>query len=99
MKLTRRRIKNILVVILLTTFMTWFFYAHENLPKPIRAATALLETPVAIASGLSYYCKLGLPVYDTFWAVILTNLIFSVILVYLADKFFYRKNKRQKKIK
>jgi hypothetical protein len=99
MKLTSRQIKNILMVVSLTTFLTWFFYAHENLPKPIRAATAILETPVAITSGLSYYCKLGIPVYDTSWAVILTNLIFSVILVYLADKFFYRKNKRQKTIK
>ena len=61
MKLTSRQIKNILVVVLLTTFLTWFFYAHENLPKPIRAGTSLLETPVAIASGLSYYCKLGIP--------------------------------------
>ena len=42
---------------LLTTFLTWFFYAHETLPKPIRAATAIIETPVAIASGLSYYLK------------------------------------------
>lgn len=84
------------MVILLTTFLTWFFYAHENLPKPIRAATALLETPVAIASGLSYYSKLGIDVYETPWAVILTNLIFSVIIVYLADKFINRKKTKSK---
>lgn len=91
MKLTSRRIKNILVVVLLTTFLTCFFYTHENLPKPIRAVTAIIETPVAIASGLSYYCKLGIEVYETPWAVILTNLIFSVLFVYLIGKIINRK--------
>ncbi len=62
MSLSKRHIKIIASVILLTTFLTWFFYAHETLPKPIRAATALIETPVAIASGLSYYLKLGIDV-------------------------------------
>lgn len=96
MNITSRQIKKISAVVLLTTFLTWFFYAHETLPKPIRAATALIETPVAIASGLSYYCKLGIPVYKTPWAVILSNIIFSVLLVYLADKFFYRKKQTTK---
>jgi hypothetical protein len=96
MTFTKRHIKTALVVVILPTFLTWFFYAHENLPKPIRAATALLETPVAIASGLSYYCKLEIPVYETPWAVILTNLIFSFILVYFADKFFNRKKQTTK---
>ena len=56
------------------------------LPKPIQAATALIETPVAIASGLSHYLKLGVDVYETPWAIILTNLIFSVGLFVLLDK-------------
>ena len=98
MNISSRQIISISVIVLLTTFLTWFFYAHETLPKPMREVTALIETPVAIASGLSYYLNLGVPVYETPWAVILTNLIFSVIFVYLADKFFYRKNNRQKNI-
>ena len=93
MKITRRQIKFISAVVLLTTFLTWFFYAHETLPKPIRAATALIETPVAIASGLSYYLKLGIPVYDTPWAIILSNLLCSVLVIYLADKIFNRRKK------
>lgn len=90
MKLSSRQIKNISVVILTTTFLTWFFYYHENLPKPIRAVTAILETPVAISSGISFYCNLGIPVFETPWAVILTNLIFSFLMVYLAGKSFHR---------
>lgn len=91
MKITSRKIKNISSVVLLTTFLTCFFYAHETLPKPIRAATALIETPVAIASGLSYYLKLGVDVYEKPWAVILTNFLFSVVMVFLVDKFFKRR--------
>jgi hypothetical protein len=96
MGLSKRHIYFIVTVVLLTTFLTWFFYAHETLPKSIRAATALIETPVAIASGLSYYCKLGIDVYETPWAVILTNLIFSVLLVYLTGKFLNRKQQTTK---
>ncbi|MFZ1851810.1 MAG: hypothetical protein WAU15_06170 [Nitrosomonas sp.] len=96
MNIKTRHIKTFLAVVLLTTFLTWFFYAHETLPKPIRAATAIIETPVAIASGFSYYCKLGIDVYETPWAVILTNFIFSVLLVYLTGKFLNRKQQTTK---
>ena len=91
MKIARRQIKFISAVVLLTTFLTWFFYAHEMLPKPIRAATALIETPVAIAAGLSYYLKIGTPVYETPWAIILSNLTFSILFNYLVYKLFYRR--------
>lgn len=91
----KRPIKIISFVVLLTTFLTWFFYAHESLPKPIRAATALIETPVAIASGLSHYLKLGMDVYETPWAVIITNVIFSVTIVLVIDKFFIKRNQKQ----
>jgi ABC-type multidrug transport system permease subunit len=87
MNLTKRHTKIISAVVLLTSFLTCFFYAHETLPKPIRAATALIETPAALASGLSHYLKLGVDVYETPWAVILTNLVFSVAMVLLVDKF------------
>jgi hypothetical protein len=63
----------------------------------MRAITAIIETPVAIASGLSYFLKLGIEVYETLWAVILSNLIFSAFLILLADK-FYKKTKTKKNI-
>lgn len=91
MTITRRHIKLISAVALLTILLTWFFYAHETFPKPLRAATALVGTPVAVASGLSYYLNLGIPVYDTPWAVILSNLTFSVLLAFLADKLFTKR--------
>jgi hypothetical protein len=86
MHITNRHVKIISSIVLLTTFLTWFFYAHESLPKPIRAATAFIETPVAIASGLSYYLKLGIPVYESVAAIIISNFISSVILVIIVDK-------------
>jgi len=85
--ISKRHIKIIAVVLLLTTFLSWFFYAHERLPKPIRAATAIVETPVAIASGLSYYLKLGIPVYESPTAIIISNFITSVFLVIIVIKF------------
>ena len=97
MSITKRHIKFIAGVLLLTTFLSWFFYAHERLPKPIRAATAIIETPVAIASGLSYYLKLGIDVYETPLAVILTNLLFSFLIVLLVEKILLRR--KLKKIK
>ena len=87
MNISKRHIKIIAVVLLLTTFLTWFFYAHETLPKPIRAATAIVETPVAIASGLSYYLKLGISVYESPTAIIISNFITSVFLVIIVRKF------------
>jgi len=95
--ITKRHIKIIAGVLLLTTFLSWFFYAHERLPKPIRAATAIIETPVAIASGLSYYLKLEIDVYETPLAVILTNLLFSFLIVLLVEKILLRR--KLKKIK
>ncbi|MBK9737575.1 MAG: hypothetical protein IPO92_22505 [Saprospiraceae bacterium] len=94
MTITGRRIKIILLVVLLTTFLTWFFYAHETLPKPLRAATALIETPVAIVSGLSHYLNLGVDVYYTPWVIILTNFLFSVVMIFGVDEIF--KRRRQK---
>ncbi len=90
MSISKNYIKAFAAVVLLTTFLSWFFYAHETLPKPIRAATALMETPVAIASGLSHYLKLGVDVYETPWAVIISNFIASVLVVTLVDKLLGR---------
>lgn len=76
-----------IIIILLTTILTGFFYWHETFPKPIRAMTALLGTPTAIASGLSYYLNMGIPVYDTPIAVIFSNLIASIIIIFIGAKF------------
>jgi hypothetical protein len=86
--ITKRHSKFIALVVILTTFLSCFFYAHEFLPKPIRAATALIETPVAIASGLSHYLNLGVAVYETPWSVILSNLLFSIALPFFINNFF-----------
>jgi hypothetical protein len=88
---TKINIKIFSAIVLLTSLLTWFFYEHEKLPKPLRAFTALLETPVAIASGISYYLKLGIPVYESFCAVLITNFIFSALIVVLVSKFFHRR--------
>ena len=84
------------IILLLTGLLTAFYYVHETFPKPIRAATALLGTPTAIASGLSYYLKLGIPVYDTPIAVIFSNLIASIMIVILGNTFlkWHRKRKQ-----
>jgi hypothetical protein len=95
--MTKKSIIKLAAIIGLTAFLTWFFYIHESLPKGLRAATALFETPVAIASGLSHYLNLGIPVYETPWAILLINLVFSVIVVLLVDKLIEnRKSKRTK---
>jgi uncharacterized membrane protein YfcA len=95
MGLSKRHIYFIVSVVLLTTFLTWFFYAHETLPKPIRAATALIETPVAIASGLSHYLNLGVDVYEFAIAIIISNFIASILMVFLGNKVLnWRPNKK-----
>lgn len=97
MKISKGKFKIISAVVLLTTILTIFYYVHESFPKSIRAATAIIGTPTAIVSGLSYYLNLGIPVYETPWAVVLSNFIFSVLIILLIDKiFFRRKNKSMK---
>jgi hypothetical protein len=96
MSISKEHIKVFAAVVLLTTFLSWFFYAHETLPKPIRAATALIETPVAVASGLSHYLKLGVVVYETPWAVILTNLLFSLVVILLINRYFIHRRREAK---
>ena len=91
MKITKRHLKIISAIVLLTIFLTWFFYAHESLPKPIRAATAFIETPVAIASGFSHYLELGIDVYETPMVIFLCNLIFSVLLILLTSKLLIKR--------
>ncbi len=83
------------IILLLTGLLTAFFYVHETFPKPIRAATALLGTPTAIASGLCYYLKVDIPVYDTPIAVVFSNLIASIMIVILGDTFLNWRRKRK----
>jgi hypothetical protein len=74
-------IRPFIAVLFLTVVLTAFFYLHESFPKPLRAITAIFGTPTAIASGISHYLDFGIPVYDTPIAVILANLLASVIIV------------------
>ncbi len=92
MNFSSKGFKFIFFVLLLTGFLTWFFFVHENLPKPLRALSALIETPVAIASGISHYLNLGIPVYETTWAIISVNLVFSILLVYLVQIILKKRN-------
>lgn len=94
MKLTKALTTKLIIIAFLTVALTVFFYVHETFPKPVRAMTALLGTPTAIASGLSYYLKLGIPVYDIPIAVVLSNLIASIIIVILGDTFLKWRRKR-----
>lgn len=94
MLITRAHIKIFFAVVFLTALLTWFFYVHEKLPKPIRAATALIEMPVAIASGISHYLNLGIQVYETPWAIIFTNLIFSFVFVLMIHGYLKRRMKK-----
>ncbi|MEO6347528.1 MAG: hypothetical protein ABIO60_06420 [Aquaticitalea sp.] len=94
MHLKKAQITKLLIIVLLTIELTLFFYVHESFPKPIRAVTALLGTPTAVASGLSHYLKLGIPVYDTPIAVVFSNFIASIIIVFLVDVFLKQRSKR-----
>ena len=85
----------LILISFLTAGLTVFYYVHEYFPKPLRAATSLLATPTAVASGISHYLKLGIPVYETPIAVVFANLIASVLVVSLGNKFLiWRKKKR-----
>lgn len=89
---TKRTVVDLVLVIVISTLLIGFFYWHESFPKPLRAITALFGVPTAVASGLSHYLNLGIPVYDTPWAVILANVITAVCLVAVARKFLsYRR--------
>lgn len=83
---SKRQIKIILTIVLLSIFLDCFYYVHESLPKPIRALTSLIEAPVALVSGLFYYLKIGINVYESSWAIALTNLVFSTIVVLFVYK-------------
>ncbi len=94
-KMTKALTTKFILIVLLTVALTVFFYIHETFPKPIRAMTALLGTPTAIASGLSYYLKLGIYVFDTPIAVVFSNLIASILIIILCNTFFKWRNKRK----
>lgn len=91
-----RQLKIILAIVALTALLTWFFYAHETFPKPLRAVTAVFSVAVALASGLSNFLDLGVPVYETPWAVILANLLFAILIVFMVDKFINRRKDKSR---
>ena len=93
MKLNKT-VQIILIAVLLTAFLNWFFYVHESLPTPLRGITPFIGTPVAIASGLSYYFGLGISVYETFWVIILSNAVFSFCLVLALQQISKRRHRK-----
>ena len=95
LKLRRKLTIKLTIIVLLTAALTAFFYIHETFPKPLRAATSLLGTPTAIASGLSHYLNLGIPVYETPIAVVISNLIASVSIILFIDVFLKWREKRK----
>ena len=95
LKFKKPIVNKLVIIILLTTALTAFYYVHESFPKPLRAITSLLAMPTAVTSGISHYLNLGIPVYDSLTAVIITNGIASIILVYLGNKFLLWRKKRR----
>jgi hypothetical protein len=93
MKVSRPTIFKILAVVLITVTLTEFYFLHESFPKPIRAVTALLATPTAIASGISHYFHLGISVYETPWAIIISNLVAALGIVYFTTLVIKSKNR------
>ncbi|MCJ7467243.1 MAG: hypothetical protein MUO53_11200 [Maribacter sp.] len=93
MTVSRITLFKILAVFFVTVTLTGFYYVHESFPKPIRAVTALLATPVAIASGISHYLHLGLSVYESPWAIFISNLVAALGIVYFATLVFKIKNR------
>ena len=78
-------LKRSIAILVTAGLLTLFYYTHVYFPKPLRAATALLGTPVAVASGISQYCKLGIPVYQTPWAIVIANVITAIPIVLLIE--------------
>ena len=91
MKINKSKIRFYAAVFLLTGLLTGFYYLHESFPKPLRAFTALLATPTAVTSGLSYYLNLGIPVYDSPVAVVISNLIASFLIVFIIKKYLLKR--------
>ncbi len=86
MKVSHPKTFNIMAVVLITGALTYLYYVHESFPKPLRAITAILATPTVIASGISHYLHLGIPVYETPWAIFISNLTAALVIVYLVTR-------------
>ncbi|MBD1209066.1 MAG: hypothetical protein H9535_11575 [Ignavibacteria bacterium] len=69
----------IFTILTISVLLTVFFTVHESLPRLVRSLTSLLLMPVAIASGISRYASLGIPVYDSIGIVCVVNLIGVII--------------------
>jgi hypothetical protein len=69
----------------LATALTLFYFLHEQLPRLLRAPSALLLAPVAIVDGLCY--AVGIPgIYGKALPIFIVNFVFAgtlCALVYL----------------
>lgn len=71
------------LTIALATGLTLFYFAHEQLPRSIRAPSAWLLAPVAIVDGLCYAA--GLPgIYGKTLPIFVVNWLFAAALCALA---------------
>lgn len=71
----------------LAVALTWFYQAHEGLPRYLRAPTSLILAPVAIVDGLCF--ALGIPgIYGNIPAVFVVNWLacLAVVSVFLTLK-------------
>jgi len=66
----------------LTAALTFFYLVHEDLPRALRAPSALLLAPVAIASGLAHLAGRA-DVYSNLSIVAAVNLAVSTALITL----------------
>lgn len=64
------------LTIVVATVLTLFYFVHEQLPRSIRAPSALLLAPVAIVDGLCYAA--GLPgIYGKAFPIFIVNCLFA----------------------
>jgi hypothetical protein len=69
----------LVVTLALSTGLTLFYFYNEQLPRFIRAPSALLLAPVAIVDGLCYAA--GVPgIYGKALPIFIANCLFAAVL-------------------
>ena len=67
------------LTIVLATGLTLFYFVHEQLPRFVRAPSALLLAPVALVDGLCY--ATGIPgIYGKTFPIFIVNYLFAATL-------------------
>jgi|GEM_PF-5927712 len=74
--------------------LTVFYYAHEQLPRFVRAPSGLILAPVAIVDGLCHAAHLP-GIYGKPFPIFIVNCVFAAVLcgvAKLAQKAWRRRN-------